>query len=226
MAAQLPIDEWANFRQAFATVPLVQATVLGHRGEVDRVHGMLARFEDMSSSGDEQERSAYRSGLARFHLASGNLEEALAAAEDALASHPHFGFGAEQVKEAFVTAVEAAIQLGDGAKAAELVAVVDALPPGATNLFLEAQSSRCHAHLVAESDPAEADRLFTRSAAYLRELSAPFPLAVVDTEHAELLLAGQRDVSELVAEAGSVFERLGAQPWLDRLARLRTRVTA
>ena len=226
MAAQLPIDDWASFRQAFATVPLVEATVHGHRGEVDRVQGMLARFEDMSSSGDEQERSAYRSGLARFHLANGDLQEALAAAEDAFASHVHFGFGAEQIKEAFVTAVEAALQLGDGAKAAALVTVVDALPPGATNLFLEAQSKRFRAHLAAESDPDEADRLFRRSAAYLRELSAPFPLAVVQTEHAELLLAAGGDAAEFVAEATSVFERLGAQPWLERLAALQARVTA
>jgi tetratricopeptide (TPR) repeat protein len=226
MCAQLPIDDWANFRQAFATMPLVEATVLGHRGEVDRVRGMLARFEDMSSSGDEQERSAYRSGLARFHLASGNLEEALAAAEDAFASYAHFGFGSEFVKEAFVTAVEAALQLGDRAKAADVLAVVDALPPGGTNLFLDAQSSRFHAHLEADDEPAEADRLFRRSAACFRELSAPFPLAVVETEHAELLLAGGGDASELVAEAATVFERLGAQLWLERLARLRTGVTA
>ena len=52
-------------------------------------------------------------GLARFRLANGDLQEALAAAEDAFASHVHFGFGAEQIKEAFVTAVEAALQLGD-----------------------------------------------------------------------------------------------------------------
>jgi tetratricopeptide (TPR) repeat protein len=226
MCAQLPIDDWASFRQAFATMPLVEATVLGNRGEVDRVHGMLARFEDMSSSGDEQERSAYRSGLARFQLTSGNLREALAAAEDAFASHVHFGFGAEQIKEAFATAGEAALQLGERAKAAELVAVVDALPPGATNLFMQAHSSRFRAHLVAESDPAESDRLFRRSAAHFRELSAPVALAVVQTEHAEMLLAGGGGVDELVAEAGTVFERLGAQPWLERLAGLRTGVTA
>jgi hypothetical protein len=186
---------------------------------------MLARFEDMSSSGDEQERSAYRSGLARFQLASGNLGEALADAEEAIASHLPIGFGSEFVKEGFVTAVEAALQLGDSAKAAELVAVVDALPPGGTNLFLQAQNSRFRAHLVAESDPAESDRLFRRSAAYFRELSAPFPLAVVQTEHAELLPDGGGDASELVAEAASVFERLGARPWLERLDERRARVT-
>jgi tetratricopeptide (TPR) repeat protein len=226
MCAQLPIDDWASFRQAFATMPLVEATVLGHRGEVDRVQGMLARFEGMSSSGDEQERSAYRSGLARFQLASGNLGEALAAAEDAFASHVHFGFGAEQIKEAFATAGEAALRLGDVVKVSELVELVDGLPPGGTNLFLRAHSIRFRAHLAWGTDPTEADRLFKLSAAYFRELSAPFPLAVVQTEHAELLLDGAGDASELVAEATSVFERLGTEPWLERLAGLPARVTA
>jgi hypothetical protein len=200
--------------------------VLGHRGQLDELARILSRFEEMERSGDEQERSTYRSGLARFHLASGNLGEALAAAEDALASHVHFGFGAEQIKEAFGAAGEAALRLGDRAKAAELVAVVDALPPGATNLFLRAQSSRFRAHLAAESDPPEADRLFKLSAAYFRELSAPFPLAVVQTEHTELLLDAGEDASELVAEARPIFERLEAQPWLERLASLPAVVTA
>jgi class 3 adenylate cyclase/tetratricopeptide (TPR) repeat protein len=226
MCAELPTDRWEDSRQAFSVLPLVQASVLGHRGQLDELARVLARFEVMERSGDEQERSGYHSGLARFQLASGNLPEALAAAEDAFASRVHFGFGAEQVKEAFTAAGEAALRLGDQAKATELVGVVDALPPGATNLFLRAQSSRFRAHLVAESDPAEADRLFKRSAAYFRELSAPFPLAVVQTEHAELLLAGGGDASELVAEAQSVFERLGAQPWLERLSSLPVGVTA
>jgi class 3 adenylate cyclase/predicted ATPase len=226
MCAQLPTEDWAGTRQAFSMLPLVQATVLGHRGQLDELVRILARFAEMERSGDEQERSSYRSGLARFHLASGNLGEALATAEDAFASNVHFGFGAEQIKEAFATAGEAALRLGDGAKAAELVALVDALPPGTTNLFLLAQSSRFRAHLAAESDPTEADRLFKRSAAYFRELSAPFPLAVVQTEHAELLLAGGGNASELVAEAQAVFDRLGAQPWLERLASLPVGVTA
>ena len=222
MFAQLPIDDWAESRQAFSVGPLVQATVLGDRGQLEELERLLARFEQMGQSGDEQERSAYRSGVARFRLASGNLVEALAMAEEAFASHEHFGLGAEQIKEAFATAGEAALRLGDVDKLAELVAFVDSLPPGGTNMFLDAHSSRFRAHLVHEADPAEGDRLFRSAAALFLEFAAPFPLAVVRIEHAErLVAAGSGDeAADLAAEARQTFERLGATPWLERLDRL------
>ena len=49
------------------------------------------------------------------------------------------GVSSEAVKEAFVVAVEAALELGDTDKAAELIASVDALPPGRSPQFLQAQ---------------------------------------------------------------------------------------
>ena len=202
--------------------------MLGHRGQLEELERLIERFAEMDQSGDEQERSAYRSGVARFHLASGKLGEALAAAEDAFASHEHFGLGAEQIKEAYATAGEAALLLGDVDRVAELIAFVDSLPRGGTNLFLDAQSSRFRAHLAYEADPTEGDRLFGRAAELFRELSAPFPLAVVQIEHAERLVAvGGRDgAAELAAEARQTFERLGAAPWLERLEALEVSVGA
>jgi class 3 adenylate cyclase/tetratricopeptide (TPR) repeat protein len=228
MFEQLPVDDWASSRQAFSVGPLIQATVLGHRGQLEELEPLLERFAEMGESGDEQERSAYRSGLARCHLASGRVGEALAAAEEAFVSHEHFGLGAEAIKEAYATAGEAALLLGDVDRVADLIAFVDALPPGGTNLFLDAQSSRFRAHVAYEADPSEGERLFSRAAALFRELSAPFPLAVVQIEHAErLVAAGSGDeASELAGEARQTFERLGATPWLERLDRLGAGATA
>jgi len=47
----------------------------------------------------------------------------------------------------------------------------------------------------------------------------PFPLAVVNLEHAEFLAARGRaaDAQALFAEARTTFDRLAARPWLDRL---------
>ncbi len=228
MFAELPIDEWAGSRQAFSVGPLVLATVLGHRGALDELQTYLARFEEMGQSGDEQERSAYRAGVARYLLASENHAEALAAAEEAFASNEHFGFGAEQIKEAFAAAGEAALGLGDHAKLRELVGAVESLPPGVTNLFLRAQSARFQAHLARAESPTEADELFRSSAELLAELAAPFTLSVVRTEHAEMLLADGTagDASGLLADARPVFEQLGATPWLERLERLAVGVEA
>jgi len=222
MFAELPTDEWAGNRQAFSVGPLVQATALGNRGRFDELERLLTAFEEMDRSGDEQERSAYRSGVARFHLTSGRLAEALTAAEQAFASRDHFGLGAEQIKEAFATAGEAALGLGDVAKLRELIAFVDALSPGATNLFLDAHAARFRAHLAWDDDRAEGERLFRRSAALFRELSSPFPRAVVQVEHAERLAAAGEDgeAGTLADEARETFERLGASPWIARVDRL------
>ena len=56
----------------------------------------------------------------------------------------------------------------------------------------------------------------------LREHELPFWLAVVQLEHAELLSGSARvdEVAPLVAEARETFERLGAAPWLERLAQV------
>ncbi len=54
----------------------------------------------------------------------------------------------------------------------------------------------------------------------LRELGIPFWLAVTLLEHAEWL-AKEGDTPQAeppLTEARAIFERLGAQPWLERLA--------
>jgi class 3 adenylate cyclase/tetratricopeptide (TPR) repeat protein len=225
---QLPLEHWAESRQAFSSGPLFNAVVLANRGRLDEVDELLARFAEMGDSGDEQERSAYRAGVACFQLRRGNPAEALEFARNAFASHVHFGFGAEQIKEAFTAAGEAALALGDVDTLGELLGVVDSLPPGSTNRSIRAQSDRFHARLTETTDAEGSDELYRRSAAILRELGASFRLAVVQTEHAEALLArgAVDDAQPLLVEARETFDGLGAAPWLERLDALPTGVHA
>ena len=133
------------------------------------------------------------------------------------------GVASEAIKEAFVVAMEAALELGDLDKAGELLAIVDGLPPGRSPQFLPAQSARFRAQLAARrGDPEETERLFKQAAGRFRELSVPFYLAVTELENAEWLLAQERphDAASLLAEAAEIFERLAARPWLERLAAL------
>jgi hypothetical protein len=61
---------------------------------------------------------------------------------------------------------------------------------------------------------------FKTAAGMLRELGVPFWLAVGLLEHGEWL-AEQGDAERaqpLLAEAGEIFQGLGARPWLERLA--------
>jgi hypothetical protein len=131
------------------------------------------------------------------------------------------GFTQEYVKEGLVTALEAALELGDTARAEGLLALVDALPAASLPQFLEAQRLRFRARLAGIGGDPDANRLFKQAQGLFRELAMPFYLAVTELEHAEWLAGtGEAAAAEpLLEEARETFERLGAQPWLERADR-------
>jgi double zinc ribbon protein len=65
-------------------------------------------------------------------------------------------------------------------------------------------------------------RDFKAAAGLLRELGFPFWLRVTLLEHGELLTGQRRpdDAAPLLDEAGTIFERLKARPWTERLRRV------
>jgi len=219
MFEELPIDEWEQSRQPFAVGPFLHATVGAHRGTLADATRVLDQFQSMSTSADVQERSGYACGKARLLLAQGEPSEALVMAERAFSTSSDLGLSAETVKEAFVTAGEAAMELGDTARLDELLAGVEALPPGRTTRFYIAQTSRFRARLAGADDPPTAERGFAAAAGLFREIGMPFYLAVVQLEHAELLAASHRaeECEPLLAGARETFEHLRATPWLERL---------
>jgi hypothetical protein len=71
--------------------------------------------------------------------------------------------------------------------------------------------------------------LFQGAAGRFREIGLPFWLAVTLLEHGELLIeqGSPGEAEPVFAEAGEIFERLEARPWLERAATVgRTQVTA
>ena len=219
MFAELPTDEWEQSRVAFTCGPFVQATVGAHRGTLDDGRRIVDQFQTMGASADVQERSAYQCAEARLLLAEGDFDDALDTAEQAFSVNTYMGFAAETVKEAFVIAGEAALALGDAAKLAELLAGVEALPPGRTTRFLQAQTLRFRARLAGADDLAEAERGFSGAAALFREIGMPFYLAVARLEHAEALASSDRaaECRPTLTEAREIFEQLRATPWLERV---------
>ena len=140
-------------------------------------------------------------------------------AEQGLDMRSLLGIGAEYMKELFVVAAGAAFELKDHTRVEDVLSIVESLPPGRSSQAFQAQASRFRARLAAERGEAdEAERLFKRAAGLLREIAAPFNLAVTQLEHAELLVAQGRaaEAEPLLAEAREVFEGLKAQPWLER----------
>ena len=216
---QLPKDDWSQARLAFAGLPGTVVPLYVHRGQIAEAEELMAMLSELETSDDIQERTQYKSGAARLHLAHGRFADALAVGEDVLSERDSIGISSEAIKEAFVSAVEAALGLGEVQKAEELIAIVDALPAGRASQFLQAHSSRFRAALAARrGDLAEAERLFKRATGLFLELSVPFYLAVTLLEQAEWLAAQNRtDEAEApLTDARELFERLGAKPWLER----------
>ena len=188
-----------------------------HRGDLAEARRLVARYDEIGRSTDVQERTAYEAATAAVRLAESNPADALVEAQKALSLRDELGIGQQDVKLALPRAIEAALALGDRAKAEELLTIVDELPVGLRPPLLDAQAHRFRARLAAD-DPA-ADGHFTSAAVQLRAFDLPFHLAVVLLEHGEWLVRQARgtDAAPFLAEARETFERLQATPWLDRV---------
>jgi predicted ATPase/class 3 adenylate cyclase len=191
-----------------------------HRGEIQEAEKFVDELPELAMSADAQERGAYASGKALLVLATGSPSEALPLAREGLALHDVVGLNAEYIKELFVIALEAALALDDLEQAEEVLAIVEAIPPGSSSQYLQAQASRFRARLAAvRVETEEADRRFKRATGLFREIAAQFYLAVTQLEHGEWLTGQGRagEAEPLLAESGETFERLEATPWLERL---------
>jgi class 3 adenylate cyclase/tetratricopeptide (TPR) repeat protein len=190
------------------------------RGSTDEARRLLSHYARFEAGADVQERAAYRAAQAIVLRGEGKHREALAAADTALAAVDELGPGSQPIKLAFLEAVEAAVALGERARAEQLLEQIEALPPGRLAPSLRAHAARFRARLAAaDGDSAQADAGFAVAASAFREFGLPFWLAVTLLEHGEWL-AGQGRADEagpLLAEAREIFGRLEARPWLERL---------
>lgn len=215
LLAELP-DDQIGADATLGSVLTGPLEVLLHRGELEEARDLLVRHEQIGRSGDVNAHGSYAAGASALRFVEGNLPEALASGERAFALRETLGIAVEDVKQGFLHAVEAALGLGRHDRVEELLAVVDAAPPGLRPPYLAALVTRFRARLAGD-DPS-ADALFTAAASELRALGLPFHLAVCLLEHAEWLAARGRngDAAPPLAEASETFGRLGAAPWLAR----------
>jgi tetratricopeptide (TPR) repeat protein len=191
--------------------------VARNRGEVGEVNRYFAIWEDHSDSDDVQARAIYAVVRATAAEAKGDRRQAQGFAREALELRGSLGSRHGAVKWAYPIAVDTAIELGDLAFAEELVSSVEGWRPGETSPFMQGMVMRFRARL-APAGP-EADGLFRSAAGLFREIGAPFYQACILLEHAEWLMANGRtdDAAPLISEARETFERLKANPWLERL---------
>jgi hypothetical protein len=225
-AAEVPEDVFSQTRFPFVCFLGNSVAIHCHRGELDAAAGLIERYAVLRDSADLTERASYAWPEAQFLLARGRAAEALAVAGFPWEARDTAGGGSsESVKEAFPIAVDAALLVGDTARAEGLLASAEAMGHGLVPQSVRAQAMRFRARMAAAGGDADrADRLFRGAAGLLRELATPFPMAVALLEHAEWMAAAAdghaREADAGLAEARAVFERLRATPWLERAARV------
>jgi hypothetical protein len=137
--------------------------------------------------------------------------------------------GIDPLRWSLPTALEAAFALRDSAKVDELLAIVEALPPGQLVPRVHAHGSRFAARRSAlEGDAVAADTGYRAASQLYREIGAVFELALTALEHGEWLIAQERlaDAEPPLAEAEEIFTRLRARPWLERVEQARARTLA
>jgi tetratricopeptide (TPR) repeat protein len=185
------------------------------RGQIDEARQVFSLFAHLEASTDVQDRSSYLAARASLNRAQGRLGDALADADQAIEAASTLGYAPQAAKQAVVAALEAAVALGDATKAHELISLLEEAPPGQRAPFLEGQAHRFRARLGGD------EAGYTMAESIFREHELPFWLAVVQLEHGESLVQGDRpdEAEPVLAEARETFDRLGATPWLERVAR-------
>jgi len=208
-AAQIPEDHLQETTTLSLLESVVQIRIA--RGDPAEARRVLGLYPETST--DVQERCSVLVARADVLRAEGRLDDALAAGLeclDAQAGGTEAGvFSTQHGKQAFQLVVEVLVELGRRGEAAEWVARYDRVPPGLRPPLVEAQAHRLRALLASDASG------YARAAEALGELGFPFWAAVARLEQGELLDAGE-ERERLLASARAEFERLGAQPWIDR----------
>ncbi len=219
-AAKIPEEESSG--PPFCVVAGSAVEIHVARGEIERAEGVLTLADRCAVSADVEERFSHLIGRTRILRAAGKEAEALSSAEQVLRARGTLGMN-PLGKAAFVEAMEAALALGDGAKARHLLGIVETLSPGERSPFLEAQRARFQARLTGANGEQEesAGAGYETAVGMFRELETPFWRAVALLEHVEWLSAGEgrADGEAMVTEAKDIFQKLRARPFLERLQR-------
>jgi class 3 adenylate cyclase/tetratricopeptide (TPR) repeat protein len=211
----LPSEDWERVRLAFYSLATSCIPIRVHQGQVQEAKDRAQPLIDSVGSADVQEFAQVHFVKALFAFTEGRYAEALESAEAAMETRESVGIQCEAVKEAAVLVGEAALALGDEAKVDELLELIDTLLPGSAPRFLQAHAARFRARRATGD---EADPLFKQAVRSFRELAFPFYLGVSLLEYGEWLVAQgrSRDAEPMIGEAGTIFERLGAVPWVER----------
>jgi tetratricopeptide (TPR) repeat protein len=203
------------------------ARVQAGRGDKEAVARTLELAESLTGSKNVEWAAAPLAAKAIGLRFLGRLEEALESALP-VATGPR-QIANEDRREAYLEAGLAALELGNEKLVEELINFVAELPPALRSPLLRSSAARFEGLLAARrGDMKSADERLATAARELEEIEAPFNVAQILLDHAELLSGERREdeAAPLLAQARAIFERLGARPWLERADALQPAVAA
>jgi len=208
---------------AFSRTLVAYTRMQVNRGAIDVAEGHLARMKGSETTGGILERADYAVARAILLRAKGDPAAALRSATEPIEIAETVGLFQENLREGFVEAVEAAVEAGELSAAEGLIADLERVPAASLPSFLRANGSRLRALLdVARGEQGQVEPAFEAAAGTFREAGIAFWLAVTLLQHGEWLVGQGRaeEAAPILEEAGGIFERLKAKPWLERLSRV------
>jgi tetratricopeptide (TPR) repeat protein len=187
-----------------------------HRGDLAAARRLLSIYARLEDSADVQEQAAWTAASACIGHAEGRHAEAVALGEGTIELGETLGIDGQDAKMGFMWAIEAALALGDRAKAEELVGRIDTIAPGLRPPSLGAHANRARARLAETAEMAAMHSAVAE--ATFDGLGMGFWRAVTQLEQAERLsAAGQASAAAaMLTAARATFAQLGAAPWLAR----------
>jgi hypothetical protein len=180
----------------------------------------LLQVDAVEVEEDPQTQGYAKLAEALIATAEDRPREALQDAQAVLDRADAVGIGHEMIVWAWPLAFRTALALNDNERAGQLVAFLDAHPPGHVPPLLRAERELAAARMTRTSNRADLDAGFGAAIAALRRFGSPFHLAQALLDYAERVTeAGDHAVAvTMVDEARRIAERIGAQPVLARVA--------
>jgi tetratricopeptide (TPR) repeat protein len=190
------------------------------RGDIQGARHALDMAMERADAHNNETRTRIGSAEVELLNAEGGHAEALALAEQLLEAIPKLGLPDLGIRHSIAHGVAAALELGELDAADSMLTIVRQARPGLVSPELHGHVARLDARLSAlrgNHDAVEAG--FETAIATFRDLGMPFEQGVSLCELAEWLQGQGRsyDAATPALEARTLFERLGARPWLERV---------
>jgi len=188
------------------------------RGEVPAAQAILAELGDLRATEDPQDQALIAVAEAFTAAALGQPADALRHARAALDHADALGISHEYLRWAWPLAARAAHDLADTAATRDLLALLDACPPGRLAPMQRAERDLARARLAAGDGDPDADSAFATAVTGLRQHSTPYHLAHGLLDHVAHLAARGNDqaAAAAVGEAADIARQLRCQLLLDR----------